>query len=170
MVPSSDANAQRRVESACTRRGQPAERQLNRKTETLIPAILMVLQHHHGPKQWCKCTAAHRIGLHRRGQLLDRQVNREIETLIPAILMVLQHQHGPKQWCKCTAAHQIGLHRRGQSPDRQVQAQICDVDSCDSDGATASVWSQAMTQMRIGASNRPAWARTVSRAPTQPQN
>jgi hypothetical protein len=71
----------------------------------LIPAILMVLQHQHGPKQWCKCTAAHRIGLHRRGQLLDRQVNREIETLIPAILMVLQHQHGPKQWCKCTAAH-----------------------------------------------------------------
>jgi hypothetical protein len=35
-----------------------------------------VLQHHHGPKQWCKCTAARRIGLHRRGQLLDRQVSK----------------------------------------------------------------------------------------------
>jgi hypothetical protein len=78
-------------------RGQSPERQLNRKTETLIPAILMVLQHQHGPKQWCKCTAARRIGLHRRGQPLDRQLNRKIETLIPAILMVLQHQYGPKQ-------------------------------------------------------------------------
>jgi hypothetical protein len=97
MVPGNGANAQRRVESACYRRGQSPERQVKLKIETLIPAILMVLQHQCGSKQWCKCTAARRIGLYRRGQPPDRQVNREIETLIPAILTVLQHHYGPKQ-------------------------------------------------------------------------
>jgi hypothetical protein len=146
-------------------RGQLLDRQVNRENETLIPEILMVLQHHYGPKQWCKCTAAHRIGLHRRGQPPERQVNRENETLIPEILMVLQHHYGPKQWCKCTAAHRIGLHRRGQLLDRQVQAQVCDVDSCNSDGATASLWSQAMVQMHSGAPNRPASVRIAFRPP-----
>jgi hypothetical protein len=97
MVPSNDANAQRRVESASTGADSLPTAKCKRKFATLIPAILMVLQHQHGPKQWCKCTAARRIGLHRRGQSPDRQVNRKIETLIPAILMVLQHHHGPKQ-------------------------------------------------------------------------
>jgi hypothetical protein len=97
MVPSNVANAQLRVESACTGADSLPSAKCKRKFATLIPAILMVLQHQHGPKQWCKCTAAHRIGLHRRGQPPDRQLNRENETLIPAILMVLQHQYGPKQ-------------------------------------------------------------------------
>jgi hypothetical protein len=170
MVPSNDANAQRRTESACIGADSFSTAKCKHKFATLIPAILMVLHHHYGPKQWCKCTAAHRIGLHRRGQLLDRQVNREIETLIPAILMVLQHQHGPKQWCKCALARRINLQRRGQSSERQVQVQICDVDSCNSDGATASVWSQAMTQMHSGAPNRPASARTVPRPPSASAN
>jgi hypothetical protein len=97
MVPSNGANAQRRTESACIGADSLPTAKCKRKIETLIPAILMVLQHQYGPKQWCKCAAARRIGLHRRGQPPDRQVNRKIETLIPAILMVLQHQHGPKQ-------------------------------------------------------------------------
>jgi hypothetical protein len=97
VVPSNGANAQRRTESACIGADSLPSAKRDHKIETLIPAILMVLQHHYGPKQWCKCTAARRIGLHRRGQPPDRQVNREIETLIPAILMVLQHHYGPKQ-------------------------------------------------------------------------
>jgi hypothetical protein len=105
MVPSNGANAQRRVESACTGADSFSTAKCKLKIATLIPAILMMQQHHYGPKQWCKCTAAHRIGLQRRGQLLDRQ----------------------------------------------VQTQNCDVDSCDSDGAAASVWSQAMVQMHSGA-------------------
>jgi hypothetical protein len=73
MVTSNGANAQRRVESACTGADSLPSAKRNRKIETLIPANLMVLQHQYGPKQWCKCTAAHRISLHRREQLLDRQ-------------------------------------------------------------------------------------------------
>jgi hypothetical protein len=97
MVPSNDADAHWRVESACIGADSLPTAKCKRKFATLIPAILMVLQHQCGPKQWCKCTAARRIGLHRRGQPPDRQVNRKIETLIPAILMVLQHHYGPKQ-------------------------------------------------------------------------
>jgi hypothetical protein len=59
MVPSNGANAQRRVESACIGARSLPTAKCKRKFATLIPAILMVLQHQHGPKQWCKCTAAH---------------------------------------------------------------------------------------------------------------
>jgi hypothetical protein len=62
--------------------------------------------------------------------------------------------------------HQTKTNKHEYLFDRQVQAQSCDVDSSDSDGATASVWSQAMTRMHSGAPNRPASARTVSRAPS----
>jgi hypothetical protein len=47
------------------RRAPLLDRQVKRKTETLFPANLMLLKHHHGDRQWCKCAAAHRIGLHR---------------------------------------------------------------------------------------------------------
>jgi hypothetical protein len=97
MVTSNGANAQRRVESACTGADSLSTAKCKRKIETLIPANLMVLQHQYGPKQWCKCTAAHRIGLHRRALLLEHQGKRKIATLIPANLMMLQHQYGPKQ-------------------------------------------------------------------------
>jgi hypothetical protein len=45
MVPSNDANEQRRVESACMGADSLPSAMRNRKIETLIPAILMVLQH-----------------------------------------------------------------------------------------------------------------------------
>jgi hypothetical protein len=128
----------------------------------------MMLIHQYGPKQCRKCTAARRNGL--PSQQRCRESKRKALTLFPANLLMLQHQYEDRQWRKCTATHGIGLHRRESLFDRQVQAQSCDVDSSDSDGATASVWSQAMTRMRIGASNRPASARTACRAPTQPQN
>jgi hypothetical protein len=51
MVPSNGANAQRRTESACTGADSLSTAKCKLKIETLIPAILMVLQHHHGPKQ-----------------------------------------------------------------------------------------------------------------------
>jgi hypothetical protein len=59
MVPSNGANAQRRVESACIGADSLPSAKRDRKTETLIPAILMVLQLQCGDRQWCKCTAAH---------------------------------------------------------------------------------------------------------------
>jgi hypothetical protein len=74
MVPSNGANAQRRTKSACIGAHCFSSAKRNRKIETMIPAILMVLQHQYGPKQCCKCAAARRIGLHRRGQSPDRQV------------------------------------------------------------------------------------------------
>jgi hypothetical protein len=74
MVPSSDANAQRRTESACNGADSLSTAKCKHKFATLIPAVLMVLQHQYGDKQWCKCTAAHRIGLHRRGQPPERPV------------------------------------------------------------------------------------------------
>jgi hypothetical protein len=51
MVPSNGANAQRRVESACIGADSPPTAKCKRKFATLIPAILMVLQHQYGPKQ-----------------------------------------------------------------------------------------------------------------------
>jgi hypothetical protein len=51
MVPSNDANAQRRVESACTGADSLPSAKCKCKFATLIPAILMVLQHQYGPKQ-----------------------------------------------------------------------------------------------------------------------
>jgi hypothetical protein len=94
-----------------------------------------------------------------------RESKRKALTLFPANLLMLQHQYEDRQWRKCTAAHGIGLHRRESLFDRQVQAQSCDFDSSDSDGATASVWSQAMTQMHSSAPNRPAPARIAFRPP-----
>jgi hypothetical protein len=51
MVPSNDADAHWRVESACMGADSLPSAKRNRKIETLIPAILMVLQHQYGPKQ-----------------------------------------------------------------------------------------------------------------------
>jgi hypothetical protein len=155
--------------AAQTQRTRSAKHcQSKRKTLTLFSAILMMLIHQYGPKQCRKCTAARRNGL--PSQQRCRESKRKALTLFPANLLMLQHQYGDRQWRKCTAAHGIGLHRRESLFDRQVQAQSCDVDSSDSDGATASVWSQAMTQMRSRASNRPAPARTVSRPPSASAN
>jgi hypothetical protein len=51
MVPSNGANAQRRTESACIGADSFSTAKCKLKIETLIPAILTVLQHHYGPKQ-----------------------------------------------------------------------------------------------------------------------
>jgi hypothetical protein len=51
MVPSNDANAQQRTESACIGADSLPSAKRDRKIETLIRANLMVLQHQHGPKQ-----------------------------------------------------------------------------------------------------------------------
>jgi hypothetical protein len=59
MVPSNDADAHWRVESACMGARSLPSAKRDRKIETLIPAILMVQQHQCSDKQWCKCTAAH---------------------------------------------------------------------------------------------------------------
>jgi hypothetical protein len=155
--------------AAQTQRTRSAKHcQSKRKTLTLFSAILMMLIHQYGPKQCRKCTAARRNGL--PSQQRCRESKRKALTLFPANLLMLQHQYGDRQWRKCTGAHGIGLHRRESLFDRQVQAQSCDVDSCDSDGATASPWSQAMTKMHSGAPNRPASARTVPRPPSASAN
>jgi hypothetical protein len=51
MVPSNDADAHWRTESACIGADSFSTAKCKHKFATLIPAILMVLQHQHGPKQ-----------------------------------------------------------------------------------------------------------------------
>jgi hypothetical protein len=51
MVPSNDADAHWRTESACIGADSFSTAKCKHKFATLIPAILMVLQHHYGPKQ-----------------------------------------------------------------------------------------------------------------------
>jgi hypothetical protein len=99
MKTGNGANAQRRTESACIGANRFSTARCRRKVATLIPAILMVLQHQHSmvPSNGANAQRRTESACIGADSFSTAKCKHKFATLIPAILMVLQHQYGPKQ-------------------------------------------------------------------------